>query len=530
MTRRLLRWLIVLLFLAPVLALTAAGGWLLWERGWLLWLVWGLLICWGISAVLWRFVGLWSRPRLLPVAHLTERDEAAQRIIGEHTQRVESILKDRPDELLKAETYTSGAVELARDLDRHYHPDAKAPFESLSLLEIVSVAELAIHDVARLVEDTVLGSHLLTLGQVRRLAGLSRAYQKASTAWSIASALWSIPRAAINYLLSKVGGGFVFSRVRENVLGYLYVLFLQRIGHYLIEVYSGRLRGGAVAYLRLTRSEADLTAFGDRAGKPSPEEGDLKIAVVGQVKAGKSSVVNAILGEAKAEADVLPATRSIIGYRLKAKEGSDALVLLDTLGYSEGGPKRDELEAVVEAAQGAAMILVVLHATNPAREPDLKLLRQLDEGFQQHPHLKRPPLLGVLTHIDQLKPVLEWEPPYAGWLDEAPSRAKERAIRKAVEYAGESLSPFLGAGVVPACTDPNRLYGVSEWLLPAISSLLPAARAKRLVDLLHAAGDRRGLSFGTFWETARQLAEVGLGALGLAKSKGKDAPRGPGES
>lgn len=528
MKRRLLRWLVILLFVAPLLLIIGAGAWLLYERGWL-WLLWILMGCWALAGVVWGWVGLWRRPKIVPLAHLTDQDEAAGRIITAHANRVEAILRDRPEDMLTAELYLHVAVDMAREMDKHYQPDAKAPFESVSLLEVVAAAELVIHDVARLVEDTVLGSHLMTLGQLRRLMGLSKVYQKASTAWSFMSALWSLPRAAINYALSKLGGSFLFRRVRENVLGYLYVLYVQRVGHYLVEMYSGRLRGGAAAYLRLTRGAAEtagMEAFIGSADKPVEGEGELKIAVVGQVKAGKSSLINALLGEAKAKADVVPTTRAVSGYRLQSAASAETLVLLDTPGYAEGGPDRDALEAIAEAMQDAAMSVLVLHAANPARDPDLQLLRRLDEWFRERPNLRRPPMLGVLSHIDQLKPVLEWEPPYEGWLDTAPTRAKERSIHNAVEYTREALSPFLDAGLIPVCTEPSRIYGVEEWLLPAMTSLLPVARAKRMVDLLHAAGKRRGFSLDTLLQTARHLADVGFGAFSFSRKKKTEAQAG----
>src|SRR5207248_8588632 len=92
----------------------------------------------------------------------------------------------------------------------------------------------------------------------------------------------------------------------------------------------------------------------------------LTITIISQVKAGKSSVINALLGEQQAQTDVLPMTSEITRYQLQPPGIPARFVLLDTVGYGHTGPKEDQLRATQEAAQHSNLVCLVLHARNPA--------------------------------------------------------------------------------------------------------------------------------------------------------------------
>jgi hypothetical protein len=98
---------------------------------------------------------------------------------------------------------------------------------------------------------------------------------------------------------------------------------------------------------------------------------------------------------------------------------------------------------------------------------------KLRAWFTARPHLRCPPIIGVLTHVDLLSPVMEWSPPY-DW--QSPKRPKEQSIAAAVAATREVLGQFL-AGVVPTCTAEGKVFGVKEWLLPLVIQHLSEGRA-----------------------------------------------------
>ena len=117
----------------------------------------------------------------------------------------------------------------------------------------------------------------------------------------------------MRFIAARAGLGKPLELLKQNAVLWLYAMFVQRLGHYLVELYSGRLRVGAERYRELlaehqTTQQVPLivSAEGSTATTKS-----VTITVMGQVKAGESSVINAILGEKRAITDVIPATAGI---------------------------------------------------------------------------------------------------------------------------------------------------------------------------------------------------------------------------
>ncbi len=92
-----------------------------------------------------------------------------------------------------------------------------------------------------------------------------------------------------------------------------------------------------------------------------------------------------------------------------------------------------------------------------------------------------PPLVAVLTHVDQLRPPGEWNPPYD--LSE-PKSVKARNIVDAMQAVREDLNLAEHERVVPVCLKPEAMYNVDEGLAPAILGVLSGARAVRYLRCL----------------------------------------------
>jgi predicted GTPase len=88
-------------------------------------------------------------------------------------------------------------------------------------------------------------------------------------------------------------------------------------------------------------------------------------------------------------------------------------------------------------------------------------------------------MLGVLTHIDLLRPVLEWSPPY-DWRE--PNREKERSIAEAIDYI-KQLFPGAFVDVIAVCADAarKRSWGVIEELVPTLTTMLNEAQSTALL-------------------------------------------------
>jgi predicted GTPase/membrane protein implicated in regulation of membrane protease activity len=504
---------LVCLLATPLVFLAACGAYQAWLAGWWSWLWWAMA---GSAALAMLLGWYWQRQHKLvrvefkPELYWSERDLKALELVKARAQAANQI---QGETLLEPVFYFNTAEEMAKEMVHFYQPTATDYRGSFTMPEILAVVELVAHDLRELV-DYLPGGHQMTVNDWKLGWKLFDWYDQYSIlSWAIYALLDPIGT-ALRYLASEVGISLPWTQLRHNLLLWFYTAFLQRLGTYLIDLNSGRLRVGASRYRELLRGQppAPVTPdLDDRtevvpAPDGTPTVGQVTITLLGEVKAGKSSVVNAILGEQRARTNVLPETREITRYDLKHERISTRLSLLDTVGYGHSGPRQDQLAATQDAAQKSDLLLLVLHARNPARQPDVEMLQALRAWFTQRPDHKMPRVLGVLTHIDLLSPGMEWQPPY-NWLQ--PARVKEKQIAEAVAAVREQLGEWL-VGVVPVCVAEGKVYGVNEWLMPAVMELLDEAHALAMLRVLRAEIDIGKVRkvFDQFLEAGKQTARI----------------------
>ena len=99
----------------------------------------------------------------------------------------------------------------------------------------------------------------------------------------------------------------------------------------------------------------------------------MRVAVIGQISAGKSSVINAIAGEIKAEVSTVPTTDDVCVHK-RDVDGIDLVHLVDLPGI-DGKPETDEL--ILEQLVNSDLIFWVLKANQPARELDAEFKKKM---------------------------------------------------------------------------------------------------------------------------------------------------------
>jgi predicted GTPase len=221
---------------------------------------------------------------------------------------------------------------------------------------------------------------------------------------------------------------------------------------------------------------------------PAATTKTITIAILGQVKAGKSSLVNTLLEKQSATVDRLPVA-SGIRYELTLP-GGQPVCLLDTSGYGAEGPSDADFAAAVEASRDADLILLVTPATMPGRQADIQLLDRLKEWFAAKPHLRMPPLVVVVNQVDLLSPKAEWKPPY-DW--KTGSRPKEVNIRECLAVVQEQVGTR-ATSLIPTCARHGETMGIVDDLVPAIVSHLDHARGAAMLKAFEAAANERPIS------------------------------------
>jgi hypothetical protein len=490
----------VIALLVPHLGLMAVGGYALWKNGWF-WLYGGVTA--GITALVYGLaVYLRGRRGLQEVAPLQfECPESWPPREREAWRKVERLA----EQAIQGEIPTKNIDDLRNLLERlireialHYHPDHEDAYLDIPLPQLLKIVEKVTQDLRQVVQQYVPGSHILTL---RDWVKLKQAYDFVQPLYKtsyMAYRIATVPISPLNALWREIRG-YVTGQVIDLSLGELrsglasYVV--HRMGFYLIELYSGRVVLDEVEFDRVcqTAEQAELRAAQSDVDDSFPEF--IRIVIVGQLKTGKSSLVNALRRTWHARSDVLPCTNNVQCYLMKPSTDDlgngfqplpGLLMLVDTPGYDSLGEDQ-AFQSSFEEIKKADLILLICSARMASRRADREFSQRVRRFFQEHPHWKMPPVIVVGSFIDELRPRHEWNPPYQ-W--------EPTGKRETLSPKEKSLQGFLNAirsdlelsphdSVIPVCTHPDRVWNVAEALIPAIAAYWDEARGVRENRHLH---------------------------------------------
>ena len=495
-----IRWLAALILLSlPYLLLFAAGSVWLYE--------YHMLVAWcavSFAATLigWQLVKISRRvaapPLVEPDPNWPPSGQAAWQSVEVLAQQfaTEEFPLDQPEKWWEIVRRVVEAVA------RHYHPDASDPWLETPFPHVMRVVELAARDLRRATMGYVPGAHILTMRHWQRLWRLAdranRWYGHFYLWYRIIQPLVNTPAALV-----REGRDLLLGKLRDESADALKQwavgFFVRRVGYYAIQLYGGQLLldDTTPAESLAMRSGRDVETAGKRDA--ALDEEPLRILVVGQKKAGKSSLINALFGEYRAATDVIPRTQNVEPYVLTRDGLPQAAIVLDTAGYDQAGlePLLGELG---EQLMRCDLILCVCSATTAARSDDRRFLDAVRDRFQRDADRHVPVILAVVTKIDQLRPVSQWQPPYRL---RPPEGVKAEQIAVAVQASAEDLGVAVD-DVIPACLAPGRCYNVEESLVPAIAERLPAARRVRYLRCL------RQLHDEAYWRQLwRQTVQAG---------------------
>ena len=188
----------------------------------------------------------------------------------------------------------------------------------------------------------------------------------------------------------------------------------------------------------------------------------VNILIIGRTGAGKSSLINTLFQNELAAVDVLPSTDTIQNYHWETENG-ETLNLWDTPGYEQ--VKREDLrDLVIDYASNADLLLLVTPALDPALQMDVDFLQDVKLEVADLP------IITIVSQVDRLRPIREWQPPY-DW--ERGEKPKEISIREATKYRQQLLGNFANLVLPVVTNDPktNR----NDWNIEALSSGLLAA-------------------------------------------------------
>ena len=309
-----------------------------------------------------------------------------------------------PFSFIEIEPLVAGARDTVEAVARRLHPESVSAWAQFSLPEILLLAERLCRDVRREALRHIPGIRTLRLSHLLWAQRQHERYgDAAQTGWRVGYGLWRLVRVVLNPLQAagqETSGMFVertASVLSYRLRAYATRMLVLEVGRAAIDLYSGRLA--------LSAEEVRVAQERDAAAA-EPPVAPVRIILVGQVNAGKSSLVNALAQETRSAVGPVPTTARAAEYRLEL-EGRPAVSLVDLPGL--GGPTAPELLAQAERAD---LVLWVASATQPARAPDRRGLDEFRAWARAQLVRRPPPVVLALTHVDELRPANEWTPPY----------------------------------------------------------------------------------------------------------------------
>lgn len=362
------------------------------------------------------------------------------------------VLNQRIDVLLSTNSewgvLRDHAFLLAMETADHYHPDKQSKELAFTAPEFL----LMVEEVSRRYRQFLL-EHVPFAEKIR-LTTLKQGYQQkdklgaAKQVYDIYRVFRAMTPAG---LIAEARGqilGHIFDEVSDEVQTKLKRVLLQEVVSVAIDLYSGRFAA------RDNELGASSTLLSDQKKVVADVE-PLRVAVVGQISAGKSSLINAIAGSMVAEVSALPSTDCVMIHRCEV-DGIDWVHFVDLPGI-DGRQETDEL--LVEQLVNSDLVFWVLKANQSARQLDVILKHKFDAFYRDEKHRtrKKPMVLALVNQVDRLQPVNEWHPPYDL---SAPISAKAETIKAAVAYNQQQLAPD---EIIPvAACDGKENYNIEQ--------------------------------------------------------------------
>jgi uncharacterized protein len=458
---------------------------------------WGISWIWGVFTLL--FVGSrwllvkWTQPAVNQVEAVLaqvreELESTAENAVGlpvgsDTTKLAEVALQ----EILQAaqsdrpiwedwQTFWMRCQDLVVAIAHIYNPQIQYPLLNIYVPQAYGLIRKTVDDMDQWMQKLSPVLNQVTVGQAyqgyevyRKLEPSARKFWRV---WNWAQ--WVLnPVAAV----AKQASQGYSNQATQQLLGNLSQLFreaaLRNLCRQAIALYVGSpVSATVVSTPTLPKAETQTLREILTQAQPAEavEQKPVNILLVGRTGSGKSSLINTLFQADLAAVDVLPSTDHIQNYQWQTESG-ETLTLLDTPGYEQVN-RANLRNLVLDYATNADLLLLVTPALDPALQMDVDFLQDIKAEVADLP------AIAIVTQVDRLRPIREWQPPY-DW--EWGDRSKEIAIREATEYRAKLLGNFCNL-VLPVVTSDSKTsrvaWGVEALSLGLVDAIAPTKQLR----------------------------------------------------
>ncbi len=490
--------LVIVLIVIPLFTLFALGAYFLFSEGYILYFIAFLVF----ASLLVLIPHLFTKQKTIVKQKLSvdeiniEISPQWAEFDHENWKKLEKLIDNKLEEGIEWEEMQVFLLEVVSQAASYYHPKNSEKELAFSASELL----LALEEVSRRYRGYI--QEYIPLENKINLSIFKQGHAHKDKL-EILKHLVNIYRVTrlVNpmvALMSEIRGkisSHLFDGMSNSLQNKIKRALLKDLASISIDLYRGHFK---VKDCELYESKISAEDKTNQAKKIEP----LRVTVVGQVSAGKSSVINAITDKMVAEVSVIPSTDKIAVHECKI-DGMDAIKLIDLPGL-DGSMETEKL--IIKEMINSDLIFWVLKANQSARKLDSQLRTKFDEFYKKTENLtrKRPIILALVNQVDKLQPIKEWNPPF-DLINCHSSDKKACIIRDAVKFNQEILKPD---NILPLSLNPNlkfyNLGAVKEYLQAIYNNGINTQLNRRK----HEHSDDGLLEFKKLLEGSKKLFEL----------------------